>query len=290
MAQLIRSAFWVSFGVYLLASAYLRHLHPSTDPFASKGIENVLMAAMGTLLIYGAYDTYRRRNLPERTNPDTISPRSAIWMWLVGAALLVFSMFWPLIWRFSLDLRLLGRILMLAYFLFEAREVYLRKDKPPAVRDQNSNLATTGGSIGVKIMAAIVIAFGVAVISVGLWYATSEWSKITEWPRTTGVLIDKKISAMGARLIFEYDVTGGRSAGRVERWGSEEEMRGFLEPYRPGNVYQIGYNPQDASEVEFDLGYNWDLFRTPIAIVIFGALFVAAGLVLGNPWRRDPRR
>jgi hypothetical protein len=139
-------------------------------------------------------------------------------------------------------------------------------------------------------MAAIVTAFGVAVAGVGLWNAKSEWSKVTEWPRTAGVLVDKRISPVGARLIFEYDVTGGRSAGSVDRWGKEEEMRTFLEPYRLGNIYPIGYNPQDTSEVEFHLGYHWDLFRVPIAIVIFGTLFAAAGLVLGSPWRNAPRR
>jgi hypothetical protein len=56
MAQLIRSAFWVSFGLYLLVTAYLRHLHPSTDPFAINGFENVLTAVVGASLIYESYD------------------------------------------------------------------------------------------------------------------------------------------------------------------------------------------------------------------------------------------
>ena len=200
--------------------------------------------------------------------------------------LLVFSVFWPLVWRFSFDLRLLARIAVFAYLLFEAHEAYLLNNHSPPVRDLSSNLETTGSDIGLKIMAAIIIAFGVAVVIVGLWYAKSERSKVTEWPRTTALLVDKKFSPLGARLIFEYDVTGGRSAGRVDRYGGEEEMRAFLEPYRLGNSYPIGYNPENAPEVEFHLGYNWDLFRDSIGIVIFGALFAAAGLVLGAPWRK----
>src|SRR5579863_5662684 len=164
MAQLIRSAFWVSIGLYLLSSSYLRYVRPSSDPFANKGIENVLIALMGSLLIYGAYDTYRRRNLPERTNPDAISPRSAMWAWLLCAAVLVLSMFWPLVWRWSFDLRLLRRIAMFSYLLFEAREAYLRKDQPAAVPNLNSNSEISGNRVGVKVMAAIVTAFGAAVV------------------------------------------------------------------------------------------------------------------------------
>lgn len=290
MAQGIRSAFWFSFGLYLLVTSCLRYLHRSSDPFAGNGIESVLTAVMGALLIYGAYDTYRRGYVPGPANPNAISPRSAMWMWLLGAALLVFSMFWPLVWRFSFDLRLLGRIAVFAYLLFEAREAYLRKNHLPAARDLNADSQTTVSGIGLKFMAAPVIAFGVALVSAGLWYGKSEWSKVTEWPRATAILVDKKISPVGAHLIFEYDVIGGRSAGRADRWGREEELRTFLEPYRLGNSYPIGYSPMDASEVEFHLGYHWDLFRGPIAIVIFGALFAVAGVVLGAPWRKAPRR
>jgi len=288
MAQLIRSAFWILFGLYLLVAAYLANLHPSTNPFANNGFENVLIALTGVLFIYAACDTYRRRNLPERANPNGTSPRSAMWAWLLCAALLVLSMFWPLVWRLSFDLRLLRRIAVFSYLLFEAREAYLRKDQPAAAPNLDSNSEIRGSGVGVKIMAAIVTAFGAAVVIAGLWYAYSEWSKINEWPRATAVLVDKKLSPVGARLIFEYDVAGGRSAGRADRWGQEEELQTFLEPYRLGNIYPIGYNPMDASEVEFDLGYNRDHFRLPIAIVIFGALFAAAGAVLGAPWRKAP--
>lgn len=288
MAQGIRSAFWVSFGLYLLCSAYLRHLHPSTDPFAINGLENVLSAAAGALLIYGSYDAYRRRHQPTRATPNAIAPLSAMCMWLLAAAPLIFGIFWPLVWRFSFDVPV--RCVMLAYLLFEARAAFLRKDQPPEVLDPSSNSETTGSGIGLKIVAAIVIAFGVAVVIAGLWYVKSERSKVIEWPRTTAILVDKKISPVGARLIFEYEVTGGRSAGRADRWGREEEMRGFLEPYRTGNIYPIGYNPQDVAEVEFHLGYNSDLFRLPIAIVIFGTLFAAAGVALGTPWKEVPGR
>lgn len=288
MAQLIRSAFWVSFGVNLLVAAYLANLHPSTDPFANNGFENVLIALIGILFIYAACDSYRRRNLPERASPNATSPLSAMWAWLLCAALLVLSMFWPLVWRLSFDLRLMRRIAVFSYLLFEAREAYLRKDEPTAVPNLNSNSEISRDGVGVKIMAALITAFGASVLIGGLWYAYYEWFKISQWPRATAVLVDKKISPVGARLIFEYDVIGGRSAGRADRWGREEELRGFLEPYRLGNIYSIGYNPQDASEVEFNLGYNRDLFRTPIAIVIFGALFAAAGFALGTPWRKTP--
>ncbi len=213
-----------------------------------------------------------------------------MWAWLLCAALLVLSMFWPLVWRLSFNWRLLRRVAVFSYLLFEAREAHRREDQPPSVSDPNSNSDAIGNGIGLKIVAALIVAFGLVLTGVGLWYAKSEWSKVSRWPRTTAVLADKKISPVGARLIFEYDVAGGRSAGRAERWGGEEEMESFLESYRTGNSYAIGYNPQDASEVEFNLGYNWGLFRTPITIVIFGALFAAAGLALGAPWRKLPGR
>src|SRR5579863_4382193 len=198
MAQAIRSAFWVLFGLYLLAAAYLANLRPSTDPFANDGFENVLVAVIGVLFIYAACDNYRRRNLPERANPNATSPRSAMWAWLLCAALLVLSMFWPLVWRLSFDLLLLRRIAVFSYLLFEAREAYLRKDQPAAAPNLDSNSEIRGSGVGVRIMAGIVTAFGAAVVIAGLWYAHSEWSKINEWPRATAVLVDKKISPVGA--------------------------------------------------------------------------------------------
>lgn len=224
MAQLVRSACWALFGLYLLVAAYLTYLHPSTNPFANNGFENVLIALMGVFFIYAAFDTYRRRNLPERANPNESSPLSAMWAWLLCAALLVLTMFWPLIWRLSFDLRLLRRIAVFSYLLFEAREAYLRKDQPAAVPNLNSNSEISGSGLGVKIMAALITAFGATVLIGGLSFAYREWAKINQWPRTSAVLVDKKISPMGARLIFEYDVAGGRSAGRADRWGQEEEL------------------------------------------------------------------
>jgi len=261
MAQLIRSAFWILFGLYLLVAAYLANLHPSTNPFANNGFENVLIALTGVLFIYAACDTYRRRNLPQRANPNGTSPRSAMWAWLLCAALLVLSMFLPLVWRLSFDLRLLRRIAVFSYLLFEAREAYLRKDQPAAAPNPDSNSEIRGSGVGVKIMAAIVTAFGAAVVIAGLWYAYSEWSKINEWPHATAVLVDKKISPVGARLIFEYDVAGGRSAGRADRWGQEEELQTFLEPYRLGNIYPIGYNrwmPLKSNSTSVTIGITSD--------------------------------
>jgi hypothetical protein len=266
----------------------LRYLYPPTDPFAIRGFENVMVGVMGALMVFVAYGIYQRRNLPEPVNPDAKSPRSAMWMWLVGATLLLLGMFWPLVWHLSLDLHLLVRIALAGYCLFEAQQAHRRRNQPPAVYGENSIRETSGDGIGLKIMAAIIVAFGVVVIGGGLWYAEFEWSRFTEWPRTTGVLVDKRISPMGARLIFEYDAIGGRSAGRAVRWGREDEMRSFLEPYRLGTSYPISYNPEDPAEVEFHLGYHWDLFRQPVAIVMLGALFAAAGLALGTPWRRRP--
>ena len=193
--------------------------------------------------------------------------------------LIGFGMFWPLVWHLSLNI--LVRIGILAYLLFEAWEAYREKSPQSSVRAHES--------IGLKIIGAIVVAFGLVIIGGGLWLADSEWSKVAKWPRTIGVLVDKKIFRGGARLIFEYEVTGGRSAGRVDRYGQEEEIRTFLEPYRVGASYPIGYNPENAPEVEFHLGYNWDLFRVPIAVMMFGSLFAVAGLVVGSPWRRAPR-
>jgi hypothetical protein len=283
MAWAIRSACWFSFGLYLLGNAFSRYLHPSTDPFAN-GLTNVMSGVVGALLVYGAYNTYRGRNLAGPADPNAASPRTMMRFWLLGATFLVLSMFWPLVWQWSLNLRLLGRIVLLAYSLFEAREEYRES------RRQSIPVETVGGSVDLKIMGAFVVAFGVAVLGFGLWAARSEWSKVSQWPRTAGVLVDKKISPVGARLIFEYQVAGGQSAGRVDRLGQEEELRTFLEPYRVGNSYPIGYNPQDASDVEFHLGYQRDLFRGPTAIVIFGALFAAAGLWLGAPWQKEPER
>ena len=78
-----------------------------------------------------------------------------MWIWLLGAALLVFSMFWPLVWQVPMLLR---RIALLAYFLFEAREEY-RENRRQSVRADNSiPEETAGGAIGLKIMAGIVIA------------------------------------------------------------------------------------------------------------------------------------
>jgi hypothetical protein len=280
MAQKIRSTFWLGFGLYLLFRAFSRYLHPSTDQFATSSIANAMSGILGASFVYGAYASYKRRIFHSRPIPHAMSSRTSMWVWLLFASLVVISMCWPLFWHFSLDIQLVGRIAILAYFLLEACEAYRGKGPQSQVRAR--------GSIGLQIMGAIVIAFGLTVIGGGLWYANDEWSKITKWPRTTGVLVDKKFFRAGARLIFEYDVTGGRSAGRVDRYGGEEEMRNFLEPYRLGNNYPVSYNPQDASEVEFHLGYNWDLFRGPIAIVILGALFAAAGFVLEAPWRRAP--
>jgi hypothetical protein len=279
MARKIRSALWFGLGLYLLSNAFFRYLHPSTDPAATKGLANVMSGVVGALSIYGAYDMYRRRNSSEPANPDAISPRTMMWTWLIGATLLVFGMFWPLVWHLSLNI--LVRIGILAYLLFEAWEAYREKSPQSSVRAHES--------IGLKIIGAIVVAFGLVIIGGGLWLAESEWSKVTRWPRTSAVLIDKKISPAGARLIFEYDVAGGRTAGRVDRYGQEEEMRTFLQPYRVGASYPIGYNPENAPEVEFHLGYNWDLFRLPITIVMFGTLFALAGLVVGGPWRKAPR-
>ncbi len=243
---------------------------------------------IGAGFVYVAYGTYKRRNLADPVNADAISPRHRMWMWLLLAIFLIGGIFWPLGWRLSLDLQLLGRMAAIVYCLFEAHQAY-RQNSAPADHVQDSlpgNTAQDG--MGLKIMGAIIIVFGVVFIGLGLWLGEFERFKITEWRRTTGVLVDKEFSGAGARLIFEYEVAGGRSSGRVDRWGQEAEMRAFLEPYRLGSSYGIGYNPEDPTQVDFHLGYNWDLFRVPIAIVIFGALFAAAGLVLGAPWREAP--
>jgi len=199
MAWAIRSAFWFSFGLDLLFNAFSRYLHPPTDPFAIRGLANVMSGVMGALFVYGAHDTYRRRNLPEPPNPNAASPRTMMRIWLLGASLLVFSMFWPLVWQWSLNLRLLRRTALLAYSLFEAREEYWKNRRQSAVRIQSSiPEETADGMIGLKIMAGIVIAIGVGVVSVGFWYAKTEWSKVTEWPRTAAVLVDKEFSPVGA--------------------------------------------------------------------------------------------
>jgi len=231
MAWAIRSVFWFSIGLDLLFNAFSRYLHPPTDPFAIKGLTNVMSGVMGAVSVYGAYNIYKRRNLPEPPNPDAAPPRTMMWIWLLGASFLVFVMFWPLVWQVSLNLRLLRRIALLAYLLFEAREEYRENRRKSAVCTQGLIPEETArGALSLKIMAGIVIAIGLGVVSVGFWYAKTEWSKVTEWPRTAAVLVDKEFSPVGARLIFEYDVTGGRSAGRVDRWGRKRRCEPFLSP------------------------------------------------------------
>ena len=68
MAWAIRSAFWFSIGLYLFSNALSHYLYPSTDPFAN-GLTNAMSGVTGAIMIYGAFNTYRRRNLSEPPSP-----------------------------------------------------------------------------------------------------------------------------------------------------------------------------------------------------------------------------
>ena len=167
-----------------------------------------MSGVIGAGFVYVAYGTYKRRNLADPANADAISPRHRMWMWLLLVLFLIGGMFWPLVWR--PDLQLLGRIAAIMYCLFEAYQAY-RRDAAPADLVQDSLPgATAQNGMGLKIMGALVIVFGVLFVGAGLWLGESERSKITEWRRTTGLLVDKEFSGAGARLIFEYDIAGGR--------------------------------------------------------------------------------
>lgn len=281
-ARIIRCAFLVSLGLYIIYSAFLRYLNPPTDSFADRGFTNVLAGGAGVVLVWSAYAMYRRRNTLEPRNQSAVSPRSASWIWLVGAALMLFGMFWPLDWRLSFDWHLVRRFAIVSYCLFEAQQAYTwRDDSVPDTADSD---------LGLKIMGAVIIAFGVVAMGFGLVEAELEWAKTAQWPRTTGLLVDEKISTVGAWLDFDYEVNGVRTSGRAYRWGTEGELRALLvDMYRVGNRYGISYKPKDPTNVEFDLGYHWDRFRLPIGILILGGLFALTGFRLGAPWR-GPRR
>jgi hypothetical protein len=221
-------------GGAFLYTAFLNYLHPPSEPSAINGFSNFLIGLMGGILIYVAYDAYRRGNIPKPFKPDAIPPRTAMRIMLLFAAFMVFIAFWPLVWRPRLSFDLLFRLIAFAYILFEAYDAYRRGNQTEATHDK-PGAESIQSETGIRIMAGIVIAFGVVGIGAGLWFAEFEWSRVTQWPRVTGVLVDKEFLPVGARLIFEYQVGGTRSAGRVYRYGGEDEMRTFLEPYRVGN-------------------------------------------------------
>jgi len=103
------------------------------------------------------------------------------------------------------------------------------------------------------------------------------WYRVARWPRANAVLVSKDISSVGARLEFRYTVRGETSTAVGFRWGSEASVQHDLELYTPGTVHEIAFNPQEPSEIEPNLRYDYSLFGGAIGALVGAALFIIGG-------------
>jgi Protein of unknown function (DUF3592) len=136
-----------------------------------------------------------------------------------------------------------------------------------------------GGTVFKALGIPVMIA-GLVFIAFGCWLAWLQWVKLSRWPQTDAVLISKEISEVGARLVLRYEVNGQRFTSIGFRFGSEQTVRNRMASIKPGTTQKISYDPTDPSVVEPILGSAWESFMGPLSSCVFGALFIAGGVIV----------
>jgi hypothetical protein len=128
-----------------------------------------------------------------------------------------------------------------------------------------------------KALGLPVIFIGLGVLGVVGWLTWSQWIKVTKWPRTNAILIHKDISSVGGRLVFEYEVKGQQFTGVGFCWGTESLVQYALTTFGVGTIQEIGYDPEDLSQIEPIQIPGWARLMGPISGMMLCILFIVGG-------------
>ena len=132
--------------------------------------------------------------------------------------------------------------------------------------------------------AVFLLAGGLGMLIGGIWYAREAAVFLQETQKTAGMVIDLK---------RERGVRGTREDHPIVRFVISETGREAVfkskvglwpSPFEVGETVEVAYDPGDPKQVE--INSFWTLWLPPVAMMVFGALCLGAGLLT----LRWPRR
>ena len=208
-------------------------------------------------------------------------------LWLAGAGYLFLSGYGQLR-RPSTDSTWFtpyASIIMAAALLSRAFVTAMTKPEPPLEEQPGEPLSRTE-QIVFKGLGIPVVGAGLIFAGLGVYFAWEYWGRITEWPRTSAVLVREDRPSVLLRYRVDRQV--------YQSWSTYSGREIFARrapehyPVGAGRVV-ICYNPHQPEEVSVIPSSDWEFFIAPAGVIAFGLAFVAAGCMVWG-WHKDSYR
>ncbi len=153
-----------------------------------------------------------------------------------------------------------------------------------------------------KLVGGIFFVVGLGLLTPAWFTGNRQYTILKTWPTVEAEVTRSSVThhqssssrssssstMYQAEIEFRYTVGGKQYATPTTSaysTSSYTEMKHKVDFYAPGTRHAIRYNPADANDIRFDVGYSLGFFLLPFIFGILGLVFGGAGAGLLLAWR-----
>jgi hypothetical protein len=155
-----------------------------------------------------------------------------------------------------------------------------------------------------RLVGGIFTGVGLLLLAFGGWVGNRQYTILKHWPTVNALVTRSQVThhestsqnsrttMYQAEIEFHYTVNGKEyttPSASPYSTSSYAEMKRKVDAYAPGTTYSIRYNPADANDIRFDVGFNFGFFFLPALLGGIGVVFflVGGGLLMGSRKARN---
>jgi len=150
-----------------------------------------------------------------------------------------------------------------------------------------------------RLVGGIFTGVGLLLLAFGGWVGNRQYTILKHWPAVDALVTKSQVAhhesasqnstttMYRAEIEFRYMVNGKEyttASASPYSTSNYAEMKRKVEAYAPGTTHSIRYNPADANDIRFDVGFNFGFFFLPALLGGMGLIFflVGGGLLIGS--------